>query len=326
MREGWNTPFLKHIHEQYGVKYRYFGLPGTELEDIRLWKNMIEEVVAFEIPSLDGDRRSNIVRLRLNLKKLGIRHVAYYGSFEEVVIRRKDLEGQDYKQDKLITLYNLDFCDEISSYVETQERGRKRLRYEAIRVILLDQKRCYLEREDGQPCYFIMLLTIRNQIRAERIIEYLRSNLLEETRSYVENCSKQSEIPASGDLTGTYAWAIKALLYDVLIGDFKGYNIDSLFFPILKYWGTPIRRLGRRTIESPMFHWMLLCKFGSDENPSPKVYPPQFLEKVNSLSVVGSSISISIEPGEALDRDQKINPVDWFQQYESLFVKGGRLI
>ncbi|MBA7710246.1 hypothetical protein ES703_119184 [subsurface metagenome] len=84
--------------------------------------------------------------------------------------------------------------------------------------------------------------------------------------------------------------------------------------------------LGKTTIESPMFHWMLLCKFGSDENPSPKVYPPQFLEKVNSLSVAGSSISISIEPGEALDRAQKINPVNWFQQYESLFVKEGRLI
>lgn len=327
MREEWNTPFLKYIHEQYGVKYRYFGLPGTELEDIRLWRNMIEEVIAFEIPSSDGDERSNIIQLRTNLKKLGIRHVAYYGSFEEVVIIGEDWEGQEYKQDKLITLYNLDFCDEISSSVETQERGKKKLRYEAIRVILLDQKRCYLDREDGQPCYFIILLTIRNQIRAERIIEYLQSNnLLEETYSYAENCKKTSEIPASGDLTGTYAWAIKALLYDVLIGDFKGHNIDSLCFPILKYWGTPIRRSGRRTIESPMFHWMLLCKFGSDENPSSKVYPPQFLEKVNSLSIAGSSINISTEPGEALNRAQKINPVKWLQQYESLFVKEGKLI
>ena len=56
------------------------------------------------------------------------------------------------------------------------------------------------------------------------------------------------------------------------------------------------------------------------------MYPPQFLEKVNSLVVAGSSISISIELGEAMDKAQKINPVDWFQQYELLFVKGGRLI
>lgn len=326
MREEWNTPFLKYIHEQYGVKYRYFGLPGTELEDIRLWKNMIEEVVAFEIPSSDGDERSNIRQLRANLKRLGIRHVAYYGSFEDVVIRKKDREGQEYKQDKLITLYNLDFCDEISSYVETQERGEKRLRYEAIRVILLDQKRCYLDREDGQPCYFIILLTIRNQIEAKRVMEYMRGNLLEETHSYFLNCNKQYEIPESGYIMGTHAWAIKALLYDVLIGDFKGSNIDSLFFPIIKYKGTPIGALGERPIESPMFHWMLLCKFGSDENPSPHVYPPQFLEKVNSLSVTGSYIGISVEPGESLDRTQEINPVNWFKQHESLFVKEGKLI
>lgn len=327
VREKWNTPFLKYINEKYGVKYRYFGLPGTELQDIRLWKDMIEEVVAFELPSSYGDYRSNIIQLRTNLKKLGIRHVAYFGSFEEVVIRRKDFEGQEYKQDKLITLYNLDFCDEISSSIITKDRDKKRWRYEAIRVILQDQKRCYREREEDQPCYFIILLTVRNQIEAKRVIEYLNGKPLEETHSYVENCNKKkNKIPISGYLTGTHAWAIKALLYDVLIGDFKGSNIDSIFFPILKYRGTPIGALGGKPIESPMFHWMLLCKFGSDENPSPNVYPPQFLEKVNSLSVAGSNIGLSIEPGEALDRTQKINPVNWFQQFESLFVKEGKLI
>lgn len=326
VREVWNTPFLKYIHEQYGIKYRYFGLPGTELEDIRLWKNMIGEVVAFEIPSSGGDERSNIRRLRANLMRLNIRHVAYYGSFEDVVIRRRDREGQEYRQDKLVTLYNLDFCDEISSYVKTQERGRKRLRYEAIRVIMLDQKECYLDREDDQPCYFIILLTIRNQIKAERVMEYMRGNLQEETNSYFTNCSNRYGIPESGSVSGTHAWAIKALLYDVLIGVFKGSNIDSLFFPIIKYRGTPIDALGERPIESPMFHWMLLCKFGSDENPSPRVYPAQFLEKVNSLSATGSSISIAAEAGESLDRKQNINPVNWFRQHESLFVTGGKLI
>jgi len=125
---------------------------------------------------------------------------------------------------------------------------------------------------------------------------------------------------------GTLGWAIKAMLYDFLIADFKGFNIDTLFFPILKYKGTPIVAFGKPPIESPMFHWMLLCKFGSDENPSPRVYPQEFLKKVNSLSVVGSSISTSIELEEDLNRTQQTHPVKWFQQYESAFVSGGKLI
>jgi hypothetical protein len=327
VREKWNSPFLEYIHKQYGVRYRYFGLPGPNLEDIRLWRNMIEEVVAFELHSIDATERSNIVQLRLNLNKLNIRHVVYCGSFEEVVLRRGDNEGQEYKQDKLITLYNLDFCDQISSYVETRELEQKSLRYEAIRVILSDQKQCYLSRDDGQPCYFIILLTIRNQIEAEKVIEYMsRDKPLEETHSYFLSCSNKCGIPTSGSIMGTHAWAIKALLYDFLMTNFKGHNIDSLFFPILKYMGTPIVALGEPPIESPMFHWMLLCKFGSDENPMPRVYPQQFLKKVNSLGVVGSSISISIEPEEDLNRTQQTHPVKWFQQYESAFVSGGRLI
>ena len=327
VREIWNTPFLEYIHSKYGVKYRYFGLPGPNIEDVRLWRNMIEEVVAFELPPLGIGERSDLVQLRANLMKLKILHVVYCGSFEDVVIRREDMEGQKYEQDKLITLYNLDFCDEISSYVATKELGQKRLRYEAIRVILLDQKTCYLRRNDNQPCYFIILLTVRNQIEAERVIEYMsRDKPLEETYSYFLSCSKKPGIPPSGSLIGTHAWAIKALLYDCLMTDFKGHNIDSLLFPILKYRGRCIVKSGEPPIESPMFHWMLLCKFGSEENPSPRVYPHEFLKKVNSLSAVGSRIGISIEPEEDRNRNQQIHPVRWFQQYESAFVSGGRLI
>lgn len=326
VREKWNTPFLRYIHDNYDVKFRYMGFPGTDLIDVRLWEDMIEEVVAFELPSPSGDGREWIQTLRLNLRKFGINGVAYLGSFEEVVILGADFEGEPYKQDKLITLYNLDFCDEIGSAVETRERGKKRLRYEAIRVILLDQKRCYLDREDSQPCYFIILLTVRNQMEANKIRECLSGQLLSETHSYCLSCEKIKPIPASGQIMGNHTWSIKAFLYDTLIGYFKAPNISTLFFPVVKYVGTPIHKDSGQYIESPMFHWMLFCKFSSPENPSPNFYPPQFLEKVNSLSVAGSSISISIEPGEVLDMTQKINPVNWFQRHESLFVTEGKLI
>jgi len=61
VRGTWDTPLLRHLHEKYGVRYRYLGLPGVDLIDVTLWKSMIDEVIAFEPPGKpptrrDGDR------------------------------------------------------------------------------------------------------------------------------------------------------------------------------------------------------------------------------------------------------------------------------
>ncbi|GAG45864.1 unnamed protein product, partial [marine sediment metagenome] len=165
VREKWNTPFLKYLHEKYGIKYRYMGFPGTELTDIKLWKEMIEWVVAFELPAPAPDERIWIEKLRTNLRKLGVPGIAYYGSFEQVVVLREDLDGLAYEQDRVITLYNLDFCDEICSKVSTPNAGKELLRFEALRQILQDQKECYVTKSG--PSYFIILLTVRNQIKGE---------------------------------------------------------------------------------------------------------------------------------------------------------------
>ena len=314
LREDWNTPFLRYIHDEYNIKYRYMGFPGTDLIDITLWKDMIKEVIAFELLAPGYDNRIWVKRLRANLRKLGIRGVAYLGSFEEVVILGKDYENQPYEQNEVITLYNLDFCDEIGSSIQTL-RGSRVLRYEAIRVILRDQKQCF--QRTGEPSYFVILLTIRNQIDASKIKKSLSSsNLLTETSSYCSSCEHINPIPESGSLVGTHAWTLKAFLHDTLIGYFKNPNISTIFFPIVKYYG--------RSRSSPMFHWMMFCKFGFEESANPNFYPERYLETVNSLCVDSSGISIKCEPGEIENNSQELSPVDWFQQFESLFSSNGR--
>jgi len=326
IREQWNTPLLKYIHEKYNVKYRYMGLPGMDLIDIRLWKDMIEEVIAFELRSPGTDSRKWIRTLRYNLKTFSFRSVAYLGSLEEVVIRGKDNEGNPYQQEKIITLYNLDFCDKIDSSVDTKDFGVKQWRYEAIRVLLNDQQRCFLEKVSSSPSYFILMLTIRNQMDATRLRQALNGQILAETQSYFSSCEKSNPIPPNGQVTGTHTWSIKAFLYDTLIGYFKAPNIATLWFPVIKYNGTPTRNKLGRLDDSPMFHWMILCKFGPQENPSPNCYPVSFLKKVNTLYATDSSISISSEPGEIPNRYQKLSPVAWFQDLEPIFVENGRMI
>lgn len=321
VREQWNTPFLRHIHEAYNVRYRYMGLPGPDLIDIKLWRDMIDEVIAFEVRAPRPDERRWIRQLRVNLKKLEIPGTAYLGSFEEVVIRRKDNEGQNYRQDKVITLYNLDFCDEIASKVDTLEWGRQQWRFEALRVILEDQKQCYRQLEE--PSLFIVLLTVRNQIEASKIRAFLRGGLLTETSSYCSACQWIKPLPLAGPLIGSHAWALKAFLYDTLAGYFRAPNICTLFFPIVKYLGTPKKIGGGKTIRSPMLHWMLFCQFGHPQDPAPKHQPSSFLEQATSLAVEGTGVGFAPEPGEAICIGNAPSAVDWFKRFEHSFLGTG---
>ena len=133
VREHWNTPLLGFLNQVHGFRYRYMGLPGVDLIDVRLWRDMIEEVIAFEVPARptrqDPEGRRRIRTLRRNLQVLGIPGHAFFGPMEEVVILRQDYDGTPYDQNKLITLYNLDFCDEIASRIATKEQGAQIWRF-----------------------------------------------------------------------------------------------------------------------------------------------------------------------------------------------------
>ena len=317
VRENWNTPLLRHLHDKYGFRYRYMGFPGTDLTDIKLWKDMIEWVVAFELPAPGIDKRLWVKGLRANLRKLGIPGVAYFGSFEQVVTLREDFDGQIYGQDRVITLYNLDFCDEISSEVETRELGKKLLRFEALRFILQDQKTCYVS-VDG-PTHFIMLLTVRNQTEANRINGFLKRNLFSETDAYCSICREIKPIPSGGLLIGSHAWALKAFIYNSLKGYFGTPNISALFFPFVKYKGTPIKLASGKILPSPMLHWMILCKFEKPEKPSPVFLPNDFLDQVSSLAADMSGITIQPEPGEASNSGKVISSIEWFEKFEKTF-------
>ncbi len=305
VRETWDTPLLRHLHEQYGFRYRYMGFPGTELVDVRLWRDMLDEVIAFELPAPTGDQRAYITALRRNLQTLGIRNVTYFGSLEEVVILRKDLDGIDYRQENLITLYNLDFCDEIASRVDTRD-GPKAWRFEALRTIVQDQHECF-RRSDGPP-FFIMLLTVRNQIHAGQAHSFLRPrNLVAEAHRYRGVCERTKRIPSRGILLGQHGWALKTFLYNTLRSYFGAPNVSALFFPLVKYMGTPVSR----QIPSPMLHWIILCRFGNREHAAPAFYPDDYLFNVISLEAAAGGLRLSAEPGERPNHDQPLGCVEW---------------
>lgn len=310
VRENWNTPILRYLNSQYRFRFRYFGLPGVEALDITLWQDMIDEVVAFEVESRGRDPRRGILELRRRLRLIGKPATAYFGPFEDVVLQRKDWEGTPYDPTGVITLYNLDFCNEIGSTVYTKEHGERRWRFAAIRQVLMDQRECF--RKYGGSNLFVLLMTIRDQIHATALNDHLGAGLRADAEAYVSRCAAEQPLPHGVPILGTHTWALKALVHNVLREYMAAPNISVLFFPLLRYLGKPVNtRSG--SLDSPMLHWMMLCKFGNPEAIAPRFMPDSYLERVSSVSVDGNRGIIGLNQLGESGEPAVTNPVDWLR-------------
>src|SRR4030042_4585333 len=57
IRVQWDTPLLKILHANWHADFFYCGLPGPQAIDIKLWRDMISRVIAFEVECPNGNRR-----------------------------------------------------------------------------------------------------------------------------------------------------------------------------------------------------------------------------------------------------------------------------
>ena len=326
VRESWNTPLLRFLNSEYGFRYRYMGLPGIELLDVQLWRDWVDEVVAFETrakPSRkDKDGRRNVLALRTRMREYGLNGYAYFGSVEEVVILRRDQDGSPYTQNHLVTLYNLDFCDEISSPVETVKAGRQVWRFEAIRRILRDQEACH--DPDSGAGYFLLLLTVRDQIGVNKLWEHFASPFADSSH-YWELCQKSHPLPSRGFILGEHSWSLKTLIHDQLRKWFGNPNVSALFFPVTKYTGAPINFGTGEELPSPMLHMMVLCRFGDRTVSSPLFLPEKFLTRVSSVRAHNNgTLAWEPEPGEPTDMKGFPNSEAWFVQHRDKLITDPR--
>jgi len=325
VREKWDTTLLQHLHDQYKIRYRYLGLPGVDLIDVLLWRHMIDEVIAFEPPGQPPNQRKAIEQLRKNMRLRGINGIAYWGSFEEVVMLRKDFEGQLYAQSKIITLYNLDFCNEITSRVDTQKQGKKAWRFEAIRQLLRDQGMCF--ERDGAPRHFIMMLTIRNQTSPQRIRPLLSGpSLLAEAKTHHDGCIVKNPLPKDGRtlLIGSHTWALKTGVYNCLLSYFNNPCLSVLFFPPVLYNGTPVRDKDNRNrfVPSPMLHWVILCRFADPEKIGVDCSPDLYLSR-SSIAVGGrGGVEWRPQTGEVNGGPNAPDPIEWLRAYGGKVLQG----
>lgn len=246
VREMWNTPTLEWLFHKWGAKYLYLGLPGPEAHDIKLWARMIEEVIAFEITDDSSNNpRENFEKLNSNLTLLNLPYTVYHGNIEDVVLWKKDLDGKEFKVDKFITLFNLDFCNPITGRIWTLN-GMKCLRFEAIREIVTMQRALY--RATGAS-RFVMFITAYDAFYRGEMDRFIsRRDLANEIRTVISR-ERAVKVPDSSLYRNTEL--LRLFMFDFLRGCFVGQNVKSFFLPAVKFLG--------KTRYSPMIHFCVVC-------------------------------------------------------------------
>jgi hypothetical protein len=173
------------------------------------------------------------------------------------------------------------------------------------------------------------MLTVRNQIGAGKIRNYLSPSSLDgEARAFCERCSSIKPIPGerSQVLLGSHTWALKTLLHNMLRTYFGHPNLSALFFPQVRYEGTKIKIPDKqRLMDSPMLHWLVLCRFGDEAVATPDFWPIEYLSKpsvkVQMAHGQGRLIWES-QTGEGAATTARPSVVEWLSQHGAGILNG----
>lgn len=255
VREQWDTPVLEWLHSRWRRKYFYMGLPGPEAIDIELWHWMIERVVAFEMESpRSRNPRKDLIALNKKLTLLNIPNAVYCGSMEEVLLWKKDYDGNALVLDEFVTLFNLDFCNAITGRIDTSDGTKRCLRFEALREIVTIQRSFF--RRTGQN-KFIMLITAFDSFHVQELQRFISNpDLPGETSSFIDTVLSQNPLPRTGYIQNTEL--LRVFVFSCMREYFHGQNVKSLFLPMVVYTG--------RNESTPMVHFTVVCHMEPQED------------------------------------------------------------
>lgn len=231
VRRIWCTEILKSVYAHLGRKYFYLGFPGPEILDILEWREMLGRICAFERPAIGSDDENKwLDELEYNLGRLGINFGTYFGLIEQVMMWKKDLNGRQFEQDELVTLYQLDFCQAVSSWTQPAQMN---YRYEAIRCLLRHQGQ-QVPSEKARP--FVMFLTFRDEIHAACLEGFKKSLSDRQEQDLIKSIFDID--PVEGRTVLIRHPSLKAFVFVTLKKYFDGENIRSFFMPPVHYVGS----------------------------------------------------------------------------------------
>lgn len=178
IRQKWVKPLLKLINEQSGKKLLYLGLPGSEAEDIFEWIDHLHTVFAFQC----GDERyPDAYQLLYNklesLEEQGKIETfnLFEGYMEKIIMDGFDDQNRIIELKEIITLYNLDYCNQIDFPIRSQTVEGEPLiikKFDSIKKLLEIQNNF-----SDVSTKFVLFLTIHCSYKDKQTKAYLQHDL-----------------------------------------------------------------------------------------------------------------------------------------------------
>ena len=239
IRSNWGKPLLHFIYTKLNCKLIYMGLPSPDAEDIKEWIDYLSKIIAFQCrdyprPSHPTQSKNAIYELERMLsdfeRKEKIESSAVYdGYIEEVILNGRDNSHNEFTQDETVMVYNLDFCNQITSplpYMDKNGEYKKAYKFQVIKEILQLQKSI----EDSSQ-KFITFLTIRAGFKDKDIFEFIKNANNETIKQFINNYSNISGIDKKARILRIY-------IIETLRKFFQHYEYIPRFLPTIQYKGT----------------------------------------------------------------------------------------
>ena len=183
IRTNWNKPLLQFLCKQINDKLIYLGLPSQKATDVLEWIEYIKIVIAFQCrvyskKSSPEQNREAVEELDKILNKLEREksienYILFDGYLEEVILRGYDNSPTqiNFSLNNFVTLYNLDFCNQITSPLEFKNRtGDVETAYKFDAISKLLQIQNSLKKISDR---FILFLTVHCSYDGEELQNFI---------------------------------------------------------------------------------------------------------------------------------------------------------
>lgn len=247
IRRYYNKPIIRRLKEVYKCDIIYYGLPSPDAEDIAEWIEYISSVVAFQCrdygkvsdPDQPTDEVDKLIEKLNSWEASGQidNYIVYDGYMEEVLFKGFDNSASgsiDYTHDDHITLFNLDFCNSITSPQEYITKNGDRI--SKYKLELIDKILEYQSKVSHQSDKFILFLTVQSSYNGADLHDYTEVN----KRSL---CKYNS-------LYRKKHFVLKHFIEDCLYNKIKAYNYIPQFMPTVFYKGI-------KNVD--MMHFAVMC-------------------------------------------------------------------
>lgn len=240
IRTKWAKPLLAFLSQNLNKKLIYLGLPDIEAHDVKEWLEYIDIVYAFQCrdypnPSESEQSREMVLALEDTLRNLERKKYlstfdVFDGYIEEVVLRGFDNSPniKEYIQQDTITIYNLDFCGQVTSPIKYRDKRGNQVqayKFDAVKRLLEYQEKITFPNKK-----FVMFLTLHCSYDGKELENFIRNP----HNSDIENYMRPT-LPMRKGEKAPY-W-LKAFVLQNLIQFFTNNNFIPEFLPIIYYKG-----------------------------------------------------------------------------------------